>query len=104
MSCGSESFCPWNTTTSRSRHASSMVLTSSRATGFETSMPPTSTPRAASRFLIDIAIAGPRFAEMLHSKLDAARLDRACPSLDLVHDELGEVLRRSALGQGWLGA
>src|SRR5215471_18004422 len=52
ISCGSESFWSWKTTTSRSRHTSSIVLTSFCAIGFDKSSPETSAPSGASRFLM----------------------------------------------------
>src|SRR6516162_5772322 len=58
MSCGSDRLCPWKTTTSRSRHAASIVSISACGNDFDTSTPSISAPNGASRFLIDIAIGG----------------------------------------------
>src|SRR5215472_327892 len=56
MSCGSERRCPWNRTTSRSRHAASIASISACGNAFETSRPSIAAPNGASRILIDIPI------------------------------------------------
>src|SRR5579862_7549203 len=103
MSCGSERFCPWKTTTSRSRHAAAIASMSACGKDSDKSTPATSAPNAAFKFLICMAIdtpssrlAGDRiflvhgFADSL--QLNAARRDRTSPFLYLGCDGLSVII------------
>src|SRR4051794_26741955 len=85
MSCGSDSFCPWNTTTSRSLHARSIASTSSCETVAERSIPSTSAPSAAFRFLIEIVMSDPSCALL---QFDIELLDQAPIFLDITTEKL----------------
>src|SRR5580704_4165185 len=83
------------------------ISRSDRDIGLDTSRPVTSAPNADSSFLICMATGSPRrhiASQVLRAggitvlfQLNAARLDRAFPSLDLGGEELREIFRRATI-------
>src|SRR5262245_40405654 len=77
-------------------------------------MPPTSAPRAASRFVIDIVIVTPLHPDVGDAdsgssalgsiNLNTARFDNFSPLLDLGRDKLAEIFGRPMLGRDQIRA
>src|SRR5262249_48684970 len=86
-----------------------MVAMSSRATGFDRSMPLTSAPSGASRLVVDIVITTPSLwcasTEWFRSiDVNAAQFDDLSPLFDLGCNVLAEIVRRPMLGRDQVGA